>query len=139
MKKPFSIVLLLCMLVTLFSGMTFAVEESPQPEETVPVEETVSETAEPAAEAAEPAEEAETAEPAEEPAAPETEDPSLRDSLDAVWNKRLYVAPNKDAKLNGKVSVKLDLLHSVGTLYLHGKADVSKLCLRISHKSPLSR
>ena len=78
MKKPISIVLLLCMLAALFSGMTFAVEESPQPEETVPVEETVSETAEPAAGAAEPAEEAETAVPEAETAAPETEDPSPR-------------------------------------------------------------
>ena len=129
MKKPISIVLLLCMLVALFSGMTFAVDNPAQPEETIPVEETVSETAEPAAEAAEPAEEAETAEPAEEPAAPETGDPSLRDSLDAVWNKRLYVAPNEDAGLTGKILVKLDLLKSVGTLYLPGKANVSKLCL----------
>ena len=128
MKKPISIVLLLCMLAALFSGMTFAVEQ-PQPEETIPVEETVSETAEPAAEAAEPAPEAETAEPAEETAAPETENPSLRDSLDAVWNKRLYVAPTPDAELTGKILVKLDLLKSVGTLYLPGKADVSGLFL----------
>ena len=134
MKKPISIVLLLCMLAALFSGMTFAVEESPQPEETVPVEETVSETAEPAAEAAEPAEEAETAVPEAETAAPETEDPSLRDSLDAVWNKRLYVAPNEDAGLTGKILVKLDLLKSVGTLYLPGKADVSRL--RLSWDDP---
>ena len=123
MKKPISIVLLLCMLIALFSGMTFAVEE-PQPEETIPLEEAVSEP-----EASEPAEEAETAAPEEETAAPETEDPSLRDSLEAVWNKRLYVAPSKDAGLTGKVAVKLDLLKSVGTLYLPGKADVSKLCL----------
>ena len=123
MKKPISIVLLLCMLIALFSGMTFAVEE-PQPEETIPLEEAVSEP-----EASEPAEEAETAAPEEETAAPETEDPSLRDSLEAVWNKRLYVAPSKDAGLTGKVAVKLDLLKSVGTLYLPGKADASKLCL----------
>ena len=134
MKKPISIVLLLCMLAALFSGMTFAVEESPQPEETVPVEETVSETAEPAAGAAEPAEEAETAVPEAETAAPETEDPSPRDSLEAVWNKRLYVAPNEDAGLTGKILVKLDLLKSVGTLYLPGKADVSML--RLSWDDP---
>ena len=125
MKKPISIVLLLCMLVALFSGMTFAVEETPQPEETVPVEAPAAETAE----AAEPAEEAETAAPEAETAAPAAEDPSLRDSLDAVWNKRLYVAPNEAAGLTGKILVKLDLLKSVGTLYLPGKADVSKLCL----------
>ena len=135
MKKPISIVLLLCMLAALFSGMTFAVEQ-PQPEETIPVEEIVSETEAKAVEAAEPAEaaettapEAETAEPAEETAAPETEDPSLRDSLDAVWNKRLFVAATPAAGLTGKVVVKLDLLKSVGTLYLPGKAVVSKLCL----------
>ena len=130
MKKPISIVLLLCMLAALFSGMTFAVEQ-PQPEETIPVEETVSETAaqEPAEAAETAAPEVETAEPAEEPAAPETEDPSLRDSLDAVWNKRLFVAATPAAGLTGKVVVKLDLLKSVGTLYLPGKADVSKLCL----------
>ena len=125
MKKPISIVLLLCMLVALFSGMTFAVEETPQPEETVPVEAPAAETAE----AAEPAEEAETAAPEAETAAPAAEDPSLRDSLDAVWNKRLYVAPNEAAGLTGKILVKLDLLKSVGTLYLPDKADVSKLCL----------
>ena len=125
MKKPISIVLLLCMLAALFSGMTFAVEETPQPEETVPVEAPAAETAE----AAEPAEEAETAAPEAETAAPAAEDPSLRDSLDAVWNKRLYVAPNEAAGLTGKILVKLDLLKSVGTLYLPGKADVSKLCL----------
>ena len=125
MKKPISIVLLLCMLVALFSGMTFAVEETPQPEETVSVEAPAAETAE----AAEPAEEAETAAPEAETTAPAAEDPSLRDSLDAVWNKRLYVAPTPDAGLTGKILVKLDLLKSVGTLYLPGKADVSKLCL----------
>ena len=129
MKKPISIVLLLCMLVGLFSGMTFAVDDPAQQEETPPVEETVSETEAEAVEAAEPAEEAETAEPAEEPAAPETADPSLRDSLDAVWNKRLYVAATPAAGLTGKVSVKLDLLKSIGTLYLPGKADVSNLFL----------
>ena len=130
MKKPISIVLLLCMLVALFSGMTFAVEETPQPEETVPVEAPAAETAE----AAEPAEEAETAAPEAETAAPAAEDPSLRDSLDAVWNKRLYVAATPKAGLTGKVSVKLDLLKSVGTLYLPGKADVS--ALRLSWDDP---
>ena len=38
MKKSISIVLLLCMLVTLFSGMSFAVDE-PQQEQTVITEE----------------------------------------------------------------------------------------------------
>ena len=41
MKKSISIVLLLCMLVTLFSGMSFAVDEPAQPDETAPVEQTV--------------------------------------------------------------------------------------------------
>ena len=116
MKKPISIVLLLCMLVTLFSGMTFAVDDPAQQEEPLPVEETVSETEAEAVEAAETAEPAETAPSAEE-AAPAEEsapaDPSLRDSLDAVWNKRLYVAATPEAYLTGKVSVKLDLLKSV--------------------------
>ena len=137
MKKPISIVLLLCMLVTLFSGMTFAVDDPAQPEETLPVEETVSETEAEAVEAAETAEPAETAPSAEE-AAPVEEsapaDPSLRDSLDAVWNKRLYVAATPAAGLTGKVNVKLDLLKSVGTIYLPGKADVS--ALRLSWDDP---
>ena len=132
MKKPISIVLLLCMLVTLFSGMTFAVDDPAQQEEPLPVEETVSETEAEAVEAAETAEPAETAPSAEE-AAPAEEsapaDPSLLESLDAVWNKRLYVAATPDAGLTGRVSVKLDLLKSIGTLYLPGKADVSGLFL----------
>ena len=39
MKKSISIVLLLCMLVTLFSGMSFAIDEPQQPEQTAAVEE----------------------------------------------------------------------------------------------------
>ena len=131
MKKSISIVLLLCMLVTLFSGMSFAVDE-PQQEQTVITEEPApdAEAAETDAEAAPEIEEAAAEEPSEEaePAAEATADPSLRDSLDAVWNKRLYVAPNEDAGLTGRIVVKLDLLKSIGTLYLPGKADVSKLC-----------
>ena len=135
MKKSISIVLLLCMLVTLFSGMSFAVDE-PQQEQTVITEEPApdAEAAETDAEAAPEIEEAAAEEAAEEPAeeaepaAEATADPSLRDSLDAVWNKRLYVAPNEDAGLTGRIVVKLDLLKSIGTLYLPGKADVSKLC-----------
>ena len=134
MKKPISIVLLLCMLVTLFSGMTFAVEDPAQPDESAQVAEIASETAEEAAEAAETeaaeAVEAESAEAdAAETEAPEAaEEPSLRDSLEAVWQKPLYVAPNAEAGLTGKVVVKLDLLKHLGTLYLPGKADVSRLC-----------
>ena len=136
MKKSISIVLLLCMLVTLFSGMSFAVDEPQQPEQTAAVEEIApeAEAAETDAEAVPEIEEAAAEEAAEEPAeeaepaAEATADPSLRDSLDAVWNKRLYVAANEDAGLTGKVVVKLDLLKSVGTLYLPGKADVLRLC-----------
>ena len=134
MKKPISIVLLLCMLVTLFSGMTFAVEDPAQPDESAQVAEIASETAEEAAEAAETeaaeAVEAEAAEAdAAETEAPEAaEEPSLRDSLETVWQKPLYVAPNAEAGLTGKVVVKLDLLKHLGTLYLPGKAEVSRLC-----------
>ena len=134
MKKSISIVLLLCMLVGLFSGMSFAVDEPQQPEESTPVEETVSETEAEAVEAAEAVETAEAAEEAAPAEESEPADPSLRDSLDAVWNKRLYVAATPAAGLNGKVSVKLDLLKSVGTLYLPGKADVS--ALRLSWDDP---
>ena len=136
MKKSISIVLLLCMLVTLFSGMSFAVDE-PQQEQTVITEEPApdAEAAETDAEAAPEIEEAAAEEAAEEPAeeaepaAEATADPSLRDSLDAVWNKRLFVAATPEAGLTGKVVVKLDLLKSIGTLYLPGKADVSGLFL----------
>ena len=59
MKKSISIVLLLCMLVTLFSGMSFAVDE-PQQEQTVITEEPApdAEAAETDAEAAPEIEEA---------------------------------------------------------------------------------
>ena len=81
MKKPISIVLLLCMLVTLFSGMSFAVDE-PQQEQTVITEEPApdAEAAETDAEAvpeleAEAAEGTEPAAEEAEPAAEATADP----------------------------------------------------------------
>ena len=139
MKKPISIVLLLCMIVSLFTGIVFAVEETPQPEETVAAEklpeEAAAEEAETEAPDAEAAEaEAEETEPAAEPAETEvpeeTEAPelSIGEALKSVWNAKLFVAPNADAGLTGRVAVKLDLLKLTGTLYLPGKADASALC-----------
>ena len=127
MKRALSVLLLLCMFVSLLPGMAFAAEETVADAQAV-TEAAAAEAAD-AAEAEAAAPEAEAAAPEAEAAAPETEEPSLRDSLDAVWNKRLFVAANSAAGLAGKVAVKLDLLKSVGTIYLPGKADASGLFL----------
>ena len=105
MKKFISVLLLLCMFVSLLPGMAFAAEES------VTDAQAVTEAA-----AAEEASSADAAEGAKE------------SDLKSVFNSRLYVDKNKDAGLDGRVDVKLDLIGATGTLYLPGSADVSKLC-----------
>ena len=105
MKKFISVLLLLCMFVSLLPGMAFAAEES------VTDAQAVTEAA-----AAEEASSADAAEGAKE------------SDLKSVFNSRLYVDKNKDAGLDGRVDVKLDLIGATGTLYLPGSADASKLC-----------
>ena len=46
-----------------------------------------------------------------------------------IFNSRVYVKANKDAGLEGDVSVKFDSLHSTATLYLPGSASTENLFL----------
>ena len=101
MKRALSVLLLLCMFVSLLPGMAFAAEES------VTDAQAVTEAA-----AAEEASSADAAEGAKE------------SDLKSVFNSSLYGDKNKDAGLDGRVDVKLDLIGATGTLYLPGKADV---------------
>ena len=99
MKRTLSVLLLLCMFVSLFSGMALAVDET-EPEEGVVLAESSAEV---------------SFEPKES-------------NISDVFNSRLYVEKNEAAGLASRVDVKLDLLGAAGTLYLPGKADESKLC-----------
>jgi hypothetical protein len=104
MKKTLAMLLMLCMFVSLLPGMAMAAEETETPAQT---------TTEPVVT------EADEASPA--PSAGKECD------LKAVFNSSLSVEKNEAAGLDGKVSVKLDLLGATGTLYLPGAADASQL------------
>ena len=99
MKRTLSVLLLVCMFVSLFSGMALAVDETET--DALPV------LAESSAEV--------KMEPKES-------------NISDVFNSRLYVEKNEAAGLDGRVDVKLDLIGATGTLYLPGTADASKLC-----------
>ena len=111
MKRALSVLLLLCMFVSLLPGMAFAAEE------TVADAQAVTEAAA-----------AEEADAAEVEASEASADAAKESDLKSVFNSRLFVEANKDAGLDGRVDVKLDLIGATGTLYLPGKADASKLC-----------
>ena len=99
MKRTLSVLLLLCMFVSLFSGMAVAVDETEPDEEVVLAESSAEVRFEP-----------------------------KEGNISDVFNSRLYVEKNEAAGLASRVDVKLDLLGATGTLYLPGKADASKLC-----------
>ena len=99
MKRTLSVLLLVCMFVSLFSGMALAVDETET--DALPV------LAESSAEV--------KMEPKES-------------NISDVFNSRLYVEKNEAAGLAGRVDVKLDLVGAAGTLYLPGKTDASQLC-----------
>ena len=101
MKRTLSVLLLICMFVSLFSGMAFAVEETEVDAQAV------TET--------------------EAEAAPKLLAAAKESNLKAIFNSRLYVEKNEAAGLEGKVVVQLDLIGATGTLYLPGKADAAQL------------
>ena len=105
MKRTLSLLLLLCMFVSLLPGAAFAVEETAA--DALVVTEAAA---------------------AEEASAAEAETAAKESNLKTVFNSRLYVEKNKAAGLDGRVDVQLDLLGATGTLYLPGKADASQLC-----------
>ena len=109
MKRTLSVLLLLCMFVSLFSGMAFAVDE------TEPDAQIVTEV------------ETEVEPEAEQAAAPKLLAASKESNLKSVFNSKLYVEKNEAAGLAGRVDVKLDLIGATGTLYLPGKTDASRL------------
>ena len=104
MKRTLSLLLLLCMFVSLLPGAAFAVEETAADAQVL-------------TEAA----------AAEEASAAETETAAKESNLKTVFSSTLFVAANADAGLAGKVVVKLDLPGAIGTLYLPGGADPSAL------------
>ena len=87
MKRTLSVLLLLCMFVSLFSGMAVAVDETEPDEEVVLAESSAEVSFEP-----------------------------KEGNISDVFNSRLYVAKNEAASLDGRVDVKLDLLGATGTL-----------------------
>ena len=110
MKRTLSVLLLICMFVSLLPAAAFAVEDA-QTEAQAVTEAAVTEEAA----------------VAEAEAAAESADAAKESSLKAVFNSKLFVAKNEAAGLAGSVSVKLDLLGATGTLYLPGKTDASQL------------
>ena len=107
MKKTLSLILALCLILSLTSVAALAAEGDPAEE--VPAAAVTEEMT-----AEEPAEEA--AEPGEK-----------KSDLKSVFRSELYVKADEDAGLAGDIKVDLDLLGSIGTLYLPGKVDASKL------------
>ena len=105
MKRTLSVLLLICMFVSLLPAAAFAVEDA-QTDAQVVTEAAVT----------------------EEAAVAEAEAAATESSLKAVFNSKLYVEKNEAAGLDGRVDVKLDLIGATGTLYLPGKADASQLC-----------
>ncbi len=155
-KRAISLLLTLCMIVTLFSGMTLsagaveaeneettavetvlpegdhqAAEETEAAPEAEPAEEAapVEEATEEAAAPAEEAEASEEAESAEETEPAEEETPEV-DNWDfkAVFKSDLIVAANDKAGLGGDVLVDF-VLGGAGKIYLPGKAVVEDLAI----------
>ena len=96
MKKAITLLLMLCMVVSLFAGMTVTAFADIETEEEIT-----------------------EAEPVAEKAAGEGEKCDLK----RVFNSDMYVKANADAGLTGDVTVAVDLLGCTGTLYLPGCAD----------------
>lgn len=108
MKKTLSLILALCLILSLTSVAALAAEGDPAEE--VPAAAVTEEMT------------------AEEPAAEEAAEPGEKKSdLKSVFRSELYVKADEDAGLAGDIKVDLDLLGSIGTLYLPGKVDASKL------------
>ena len=117
-KKCISFLLVLCMLVSLFPGMSAFADNEPAPAEAQATDSTaaVEETADDAAAEATSEETAEAQEPAKKEVA-----------LKSVLNSDFYIEANKEAGLEGKILVDMDLLGCTGKLYLPGGVDASKL------------
>ena len=108
MKKILSLLLTLCLILSLTSVAVLAAEGDPVEE---PVTAAVTESA-----------------PADDASAEEAAPGEKKSDLKSVFRSELYVKANDDAGLAGDVKVDLDLLGSTGTLYLPGKVDASQLC-----------
>lgn len=108
MKKILSLLLTLCLILSLTSVAVLAAEGDPAEE---PAAAAVTETA-----------------PADDASAEEAAPGEKKSDLKSVFRSELYVKANDDAGLAGDVKVDLDLLGSTGTLYLPGKVDASRLC-----------
>ena len=109
MKKTLSLILALCLILSLTSVAALAAEGDPAEE--VPAAAVTEEMT------------------AEEPAAEEAAEPGEKKSdLKSVFRSELYVKADEDAGLAGDIKVDLDLLGSTGTLYLPGNVDASGLC-----------
>ena len=104
MKKTISVLLLLCMFVSLFSAMAFAADETQSEAEPYVTDETTDVQLAAAV------------------------DDTQESDVKSVFNSRFYVEANDDAGLKSRVVVLFDLIGTNGTLYLPGKVDVSKLC-----------
>ena len=110
MKKTLSLILALCLILSLTSVAALAAEGDPAEE--VPAAAVTEEMT-----AEEPAAEEEAAEPGEK-----------KSDLKSVFRSELYVKENEDAGLKSNIKVDLDLLGSTGNLYLPGNVDASGLC-----------
>ena len=99
MKKAISLLLVMCMLITLVPAMAFALEED----------------------AAEPVEDA--------AAVSTEKSTGKDSNLQSLIKAKLYVKANKAAGLEGNVYISFKPLTCDGTLYLPGSADTSKLFL----------
>ena len=122
-KKAISILLLLCMVVSLFSGMIFTVSAEGSEEPVVTSENEANEI-----DAL--ADDGEAAEPADDAAdSVEATEVVKQYDFQSVFKVKLYVKANKEAGLEGDVSVSFSPLSSKGTLYLPGSADISNLFL----------
>ena len=108
MKKILSLLLTLCLILSLTSVAVLAAEGDPVEE---PAAAAVTEEA-----------------PADDASAEEAAPGEKKSDLKSVFRSELYVKEDKDAGLAGDVKVDLDLLGSTGTLYLPGKVDASQLC-----------
>ncbi len=109
MKKTLSLILALCLILSLTSVAALAAEGDPAEE--VPAAAVTEEMT------------------AEEPAAEEAAEPGEKKSdLKSVFRSELYVKADEDAGLKSSIKVDLDLLGSTGTLYLPGNVDASGLC-----------
>ena len=108
MKKILSLLLTLCLILSLTSVAVLAAEGDPVEE---PAAAAVTEEA-----------------PADDASAEEAAPGEKKSDLKSVFRSELYVEANEDAGLAGDVKVDLDLLGSTGTLYLPGKVDASQLC-----------